>query len=275
MQEFSVQTNAVSAEFGRLGGGVINLITKSGTQRVSRDRVRVRPEQQAGRDQLLHQPRRAAPGQLQAQPVRRQRRRSADAARLQGATGRSSSSTTRACGRNRARSRRSPCRCRSGAAATFRTCATRTASRSSSTTRRRPGPIRAIRARSSATRSPATSFRSERISAVGRALAQYWPLPNTTPSNAFTQASNYVLSGAQPSNGDRIDSRVDHVVSDKWRTFVRYSLLGRRQPGVQQLPERGQLVGRRRPDLHDDAEPVDRQQLRAVTRRCCSTCATD
>ena len=57
VQEFSVQTNAVSAEFGRLGGGVINLITKSGTQRLSRDRVRVRPQQQAGRDQLLHQPR--------------------------------------------------------------------------------------------------------------------------------------------------------------------------------------------------------------------------
>ncbi|MCI0391543.1 MAG: carboxypeptidase-like regulatory domain-containing protein [Acidobacteria bacterium] len=31
VQEFSVQTNTVSAEFGRLGGGVINLITKSGT----------------------------------------------------------------------------------------------------------------------------------------------------------------------------------------------------------------------------------------------------
>ena len=31
VQEFSVQTNAVSAQFGRLGGGVINLITKSGS----------------------------------------------------------------------------------------------------------------------------------------------------------------------------------------------------------------------------------------------------
>ncbi len=41
-------------------------------------------------------------------------------------------------------------------------------------------------------------------------------------------------------------------------------VLGRRQPGVQQLRERGELVRRRWPDVHDDAEPLDRQQLRAV-----------
>ena len=70
---------------------------------------------------------------------------------------------------------------------------------------------------------PGNRIPANRMSPVGRALAQYWPQPNTTPTNAFTQAGNYTASGAPPSEGDRIDSRVDHVINDKWRMFVRYS----------------------------------------------------
>ena len=44
-------------------------------QRAARHRLGVRAQRQDGRDQLLHQPRRRQEGRLQAQPVRRQRRR--------------------------------------------------------------------------------------------------------------------------------------------------------------------------------------------------------
>ena len=45
VEEFRVITNSYSAEFGRFASGVINIITKSGTQPVSRIAVRV-PSQQ-------------------------------------------------------------------------------------------------------------------------------------------------------------------------------------------------------------------------------------
>ena len=77
VQEFSVQTNAVSAEFGRLGGGVINLVTKSGSNTLRAHRLGIRAQREAGRDQLLHEPRGRQEGRLQAQPVRRQPRRAA------------------------------------------------------------------------------------------------------------------------------------------------------------------------------------------------------
>jgi len=44
LQEFSVQTNGVSARYGLHPGSVINAITKSGTNQIHGDIVRVRSQ---------------------------------------------------------------------------------------------------------------------------------------------------------------------------------------------------------------------------------------
>ncbi len=76
IQEFKIESNSPPAEFGRFNGGVINLTTQVGGQRVSRQRLRVLPQRSAQRDELLPD---GAPDQagLRPQPVRRDGRRPA------------------------------------------------------------------------------------------------------------------------------------------------------------------------------------------------------
>lgn len=52
---------------------------------------------------------------------------------------------------------------------------------------------------------------------------KYWPQPNTTPSNVNTQQNNFIAAGTNINRSNQIDSRVDHVFSDKMRSFVRFS----------------------------------------------------
>ena len=46
VQEFQIITNGYSAEYGRASGGVVNIITKSGTNDVSRQRLRISAQSQ-------------------------------------------------------------------------------------------------------------------------------------------------------------------------------------------------------------------------------------
>ncbi len=62
-----------------------------------------------------------------------------------------------------------------------------------------------------------------RMDAVALNLLQYWPKPNATPVNAFTFQNNYFRTGKARSNDDRFDSRIDHNISSKFRLFARGS----------------------------------------------------
>ena len=71
IQEFRVSSNNFSAEFGRNSSSVVNVVTKSGTQRAARHGLRVPAQQRDGRAHRV----RAEDRSAQVQPVRRHRRR--------------------------------------------------------------------------------------------------------------------------------------------------------------------------------------------------------
>lgn len=64
---------------------------------------------------------------------------------------------------------------------------------------------------------------ANRQSSIARNLLKYWPNPNTTPSNVNTQQNNFFATGTSKNTDNKIDSRVDHVFSEKMRSFVRFS----------------------------------------------------
>lgn len=223
VQEFNVQTNSVSAEFGRLGGGVINLVTKSGTntyrgtawgfmrnstldstnfftKRAGQTKGRFRRSQVGGNF-----------GGPVALPGFHGRDRTFFFVNYEALRQRSRSVSTFTV---------PPPEWRNGDFSNLRNANGQPIIiYDPATTRPDPNnPGQFIRDPFPGNRIPA-----DRMSRVGRALAQFWPLPNTTPTNPFTQTNNYSLSGAAPSESDRIDSRVDHILNTKWRMFVRYS----------------------------------------------------
>src|SRR5262245_48606584 len=223
VQEFSVQTNAVSAEFGRLGGGVINLVTKSGTNNYRGTGFGF--VRNSSLDSTNYFASKAGVG---------------NASFTRSQVGGNLGGPVKLPGYN-GKDRTfffvnyEGLRQESAAVSTFtvplpewRTGDFFTLRNASgqpiviydpSTTRPDPAnPGQYIRDPFPGNRIPA-----DRLSAVGLALAQYWPLPNTTPANVFTQSNNYTLAGATENNSDRADARVDHLFNNSWRMFLRYS----------------------------------------------------
>ena len=217
VQEFSVQTNSVSAEFGRLGGGVINLITKSGSNAVratgwefarnaKMDATNFFTNRAGGKKGDFK--RNQFGGNLGG-PLKKDR--TFFFANVESLREESASVSTFTVPLPE---------WRTGDFSNFRNAAGALITiYDPATTRADPdNPGQFIRDPFPGNRIPAN-----RISPVARAMATYWPLPNVTPTNAFTQTNNYSNSGVGENNSDRVDSRVDHVFNNRWRSFARYS----------------------------------------------------
>ena len=266
VQEFSVQTNTVSAEFGRLGGGVINLITKSGTNnlhltayefmrnskldannffsnRAGRrpDGTEIAPRGAFQRNQfggnvggpvylpkiydgrnrtffffaMEAQTQRSASVNQATVPIDEWRR--GDFSNLKNASGQPiiiydplttkpnpSFDSTKPVSATNPQNIRDPFRCNAAGI-----------------------PIGG---------SPDTALPicnkipESRISPIARNLMKYWPQPNQSPTNVNTQVNNFIASGKAVNDNQRLDLRIDHVISDSWRLSSRFS----RSPGESQ-----------------------------------------
>ena len=63
-----------------------------------------------------------------------------------------------------------------------------------------------------------------RMDPVAVNAMKFFPLPNAAPGNPFTNVNNYVVDGAVPTNSYRTDARMDHNWTEKWRMFGRVSV---------------------------------------------------
>ena len=219
VQEFSVQTNSISAEFGRFGGGVINLVTKSGTNRYhwtlfeffrnsaldATNFFTNRANQKKGsfkRNQFggniggpiigdrtffffNYEGLRQGTASVASFTVPIDPWKRGDFSNLRNAAGQPiiiyDPLTTRPDPANPGRFTRDPF--------------------------------------------PNNQIPLNRISPIAARLMQYWPAPNTVPTNVNTQQNNFTASGTNISNANQIDSRVDHNFTSNWRAFVRFSSL--------------------------------------------------
>ncbi len=215
VNEFSVQTNALSAEYGRFGGGVINVVTKSGTN-----------EWHGGAFTF------ARNGILNANDFFANRSGSArpDMHRYQygGTLGGPIIIPKLYNGRNRTffffgfeETKEADNAVETD---TVPTAAERIGDFSA------PGIPTIYDPTSAHTDAGGTLVRNpfqnnkllpSQLSPIGMNAINYFPLPNTGGPGALT--NNYVIAGTSKTDDDHWDSRFDHNFTDKWHMFLRVS----------------------------------------------------
>jgi hypothetical protein len=218
VEEFSVQINSLAAEYGRFSGGVINVVTKSGTNefhgtayeflRNSKLDANNFFANRAGRERGNFK--RHQWGGTIGGPIARNR--TFFFAGFEGTNTRNQAVSNNTVPPEQwKRGDFSDLRLANGQAVTiFDPTTVREAPAGSGRFLRDPFPGNRIPA--------------NRINAVAENVQKYFPQPNTAPVNPYTFQNNYLAVGTNPSDSYRVDSRADHNFSDKWRTFGRFSV---------------------------------------------------
>jgi hypothetical protein len=218
VQEFSVQTNSVSAEFGRLGGGVINLVTKNGTNNWHWTAFEF--HRNSALDATNFFTNRA--GQKKGSFKRNQFGGNIGGPVIQNKTfffvnveanrqGTASPFTGQVPLPEWRRGDFSNLKNAAGLPIIIYDPLTTA-----------PDPTRPGRFKRDPF--PNNIIPTNRINPIAAKLMSYWPQPNNTPLNVNTQQGNFFATGTNINRGNQLDSRVDHNFTSNWRAFVRYSM---------------------------------------------------
>jgi len=222
VQEFSVLTNALSAEYGRTGGGVINVATRSGTNDLHGTLFEFLRNSELDANNFFSNRARIS-------------RRAFQRNQFGGTVGGPIRIPGLYDGRNRSffffdeqstRTRNASVftttvpleEWKRGDFSNLRNSAGQPILIFDPLTTRPDGAGNFIRTQFTGNRIP-----EERMDPVARNVMKFFAAPNTTPSNQFTQVNNFTGAGKAASLDDRFDVRLDHSISDAWRTFGRFS----------------------------------------------------
>ncbi|HWB95361.1 MAG TPA: TonB-dependent receptor, partial [Bryobacteraceae bacterium] len=225
VQEFKIQTNAYSAEYGRSGGGLVTLVTKSGTNRLHGSLFEMlrnsyfdannffanragRPLASFKRNQFGV----SVGGPITLPKIYSGRDRTFFFFDYEGQRVRSASLASMTLPTDAQRQGDfSQVRSATGQPVTIYDPAT---------TRPDPAnPEKFIR-----DPFPGNLIPTARMSPAALAIQKYYPEPNA-PGAAFTHANNFVTQGAYPQPQDRVEFKIDHTISDATRIFGRYTFM--------------------------------------------------
>ena len=244
VQEFKVQTNAYSAEFGRSGSGIINMIYKSGTNTLHGSVFEFLRNSDLDANSFYsnlngvalpnfkrNQFGASAGGPVYIPKIYNGRNKTFFFAAYEGL--------------------------RQGSATTLTTTVPTAAQRTGdfSKTLNAAGqlvtiydPTTTVPQGSGYVRLPfpGNVIPTNRMDTVGKNAAAYFPLPNQ-PGSVNAGVNNYYAAGTSVLNTNLFDAKVDENINDRNRFFVRYSRLGLMQPSPVLLPA-AVAIAQRSPD---------------------------